>query len=974
MHEAELPLTPTQEGMLFNGLAEAGAEVQQLVVQPPRSFDDVEQMRLAWGAALARHPMLRASFRWRGVTAPCQRVHEAVELPWEVLHQELDREAALRLFLRLDRLTPLPLERAPAFRLTLLRARDGDALVWTHHHAQLDGRSLELVLLDVLGALAGAPPPAAPSPSVEPHLRAIEAGRGPRQDEFFASRFADLWEPTPLPGPRPAASAEAEADERHLEHEYMACGEWLDALERQGEAEGFTLATAIQAAWATVLARYAGTSDVTFCVTRACRHVTSESAAMVGCLINTVPLRVDVDASPSARALARSLRAESLALREHETVALRRVAELSPLTSAADLARSVVVVEGHGLEDRVRASFPELASWRLSLRGRSAAPLTLAAYRRPDGLQLVVEHDRRRVAASIASTLGRRVERALRAFATDLDRAPAEAPLTFSTEHAPLRGEDVAIDTSPPTFPARFVAAAERSPHKVALVDEATGREVSYAELLAQARACVERLRADGAKAGDVVAVWAGRRVETIEAMVACALGGLVYFPLDPAYPPDRTAFVLRDSGARWYLAPSYVPATDLPPLDDVTLVRLEPPAAPRPPELADAPRVVGLGDGPHTAARRDRGPADHADATTPAAGEAAYLIYTSGSTGTPKGVLVSHGNLAAHTSAALETYALSDSDRGMLFASPSFDVSLEEVVPLLSVGGSLVIRSDATASSPDRLLSTVASHGVTVLQLPTAFFHELARHMERRRASLPASVRLVVIGGERASASACRRFRSVAPDVRLVNAYGPTEVTITATSYDVPREVPSTIPIGRPFGRCHAYVLDARGAPVPTGARGELALGGPQVAIGYHDRPEPTAARFVADPVDPSRGRVYLTGDLVQLGAGGELEFLGRRDGQVKVRGFRIELAEVEAALEQDDDVAEAVATVLDAPSGEPTLVAFVVGRTPRLDLVAIDRRLRQRLPPQHVPARIASLDALPRAPGGKLDRRALQ
>jgi amino acid adenylation domain-containing protein len=918
--------------MLLHGRERVGAELQQLVIVLPDGA-------LAWTVrrgferAYRRHASLRTTFSLEGdaFTATVHPPDESIEraVPWIEHDVALPWSEAAAQVLARDRATPLDVSHAPVFRLTCVRCVDCVVVVWTFHHAHLDGRSIELVLDDVVAS-----PEALEEPSPDPDLHVeaalaterLQAGRA-----LLADALAELREATP--SPMPPARGVAGPREAHA----VVPAESLRQLAALGERFGFTWATVMHAAWALVLAQLANRAQVVFGSTRACRNVAPTSRDTVGCLINTVPFFVACDPRERVIEMLARLRDRSVELRDAETLSLDDAAAVCALRTASDLVRTILVCEGHTLETRMHATHPQCATWSFTLHGQSGAPITVAVYRRADGgADVVVEVDPTVLDVRAAGPLAERFV----AWVEELARSPYARldELSAPGRPAELRGGPA---VSPVAMGAALLDACDLHAERVALKSASDGEAVTYRDLRARAEGLAAALHAEGARPGDAVAVCARRDLDTIVALLAAFVGGFVYVPVDPRHPEERRRLLLSDSGARYWIA--------RPGDEDASPARtVRPRALRRRFELAPiAPEA------------------------------AAYLLYTSGSTGIPKGVRVPHRALHAHARAAIDTYALTRDDRVLQFASPSFDVYLEEVVPTLLAGGAVIVRDDAAADSFDALLATIARERITVLQLPTALFHELGVELARRGHSLPRSVRLVVIGGERASASACRRFRGVEPSLRLVNAYGPTEVTITSVVYDVPKVVPDPVPIGRPFGACDAFVADWRGRIASVGVRGELVLAGPQVALGYHERPEPTAAKFVPDPrlpADaPERGTVYRTGDVVFVDDEGQLVFEGRVDDQVKVRGFRIELGEIEHALLRDPSVAEAVATVVSAPDVEAFLAAFVVLSSPDRTTDDLRKRLAEVLPRASVPARIVIVPRLPRTVGGKVDRGAL-
>jgi amino acid adenylation domain-containing protein len=465
------------------------------------------------------------------------------------------------------------------------------------------------------------------------------------------------------------------------------------------------------------------------------------------------------------------------------------------------------------------------------------------------------------------------------------------------------------------------------------------------------------------------VAVALERSPRMIAAVLAVLAAGGAYVPLDPASPVERLAVILRDIGG------------------DVAAVLLTGggrAAAREAAQLAGLP-VVDL-DEIWPALEAEPAPASEPALEAGREG-LAYVIYTSGSTGAPKGVMIRHGGLASYVLAARRDLALTPSDRMLQFASLSFDASAEEIFCCLASGAALILRNDAMLAGAPAFLGACASWGVTVCDLPTAFWQELVDRVDAGEAAWPPSLRLLVIGGERALPERVARLRrQLGPAVRVINSYGPTEVTVAATSHAVhgepdggpPRPL-REFPIGRPLPGARAYVLDGARELCPPGIPGELSIGGESLARGYLGRPDLTARAFLPDPFSGCSGaRMYTTGDLVRHrldgGEDGALEYLGRIDRQVKVRGFRIELAEIEGALAQHPAVAEAAVGVDERRAGERALVAWWAAR-PGEGATAAELRgfLKERLPEPMVPSLFARLPALPRNASGKLDRRAL-
>jgi amino acid adenylation domain-containing protein/FkbH-like protein len=498
------------------------------------------------------------------------------------------------------------------------------------------------------------------------------------------------------------------------------------------------------------------------------------------------------------------------------------------------------------------------------------------------------------------------------------------------------------------TYAAQYEAMAQRSPDAPAVVWQ--GGSWSYKQLNARANQLARRLQEAGVGPESLVAICLERSADLMASFLAVWKNGAAYVPLDPSYPKERLAFMLKDSQARVIITQRRF---------------IE--------HLPGGEREVISLDEPAQKARIDKQSSEN----PPLRGSpenAAYVIYTSGSTGTPKGVVITQRSLLNHGHACGVLYSLSPSDRVLQFAAISFDISIEEIFPTWLAGGTVVLRSDEVISSISRFLEFVRTQEVTVLNLPTAYWHELVNGLES--GALPGAVRLMVIGGEKASDEAFRRWRQLVPGTaRLINSYGPTEATVTATSEIVEQDT-ERLTIGRPLPNTQAVILDSNLELVPIGVTGELCIGGAGLARGYLGRLKLTEEKFVANPFPQElpTHRLYRTGDLARFLEDGRIEFMGRRDQQVKIRGFRIELGEIESILRAHPQIADAVVVAREDEPGRKRLVAYYVARNgATAGAKQISGYMKSRLPGHMVPASFVCLPVLPKTPAGKIDRRSL-
>ena len=493
-----------------------------------------------------------------------------------------------------------------------------------------------------------------------------------------------------------------------------------------------------------------------------------------------------------------------------------------------------------------------------------------------------------------------------------------------------------------------FEEEAERRPEALAV---AYGQqELSYSELNGRANKLAHYLRKLGVKAEARVAICTERGPAMIEAMLAVLKAGGAYVPLDPGYPRERLQFVLEDSQAqvvlkagarRMFSDGSKVPVLDL-----------------------GTDETAWAGEAESNLKREETGANPES---------MAYVIYTSGSTGQPKGVMVEQHSICNRIRVLQSDCGFKAEDRILQFTSITFDVSLEEIFGALLCGAALVLREDSWLRSPEDFLERCRNSKASVLDIPTRFWQSLAESTAR----IPECARLIIIGGdalEQSGLAAWQKREGYRP--KLINCYGPTETTISATLEEMDREGITWRSIGRPIGNTQVYILDERGEPAPVGVMGELYIGGAGVARGYWNRPELTAERFVEDRFAAEGGRMYRTGDLGRWMEGGWIEFLGRNDEQVKIRGYRIELGEIESVLAAHAGVSEAVVIAREEEGGEKRLVAYYTTSGEGKEIAGAEElreHVAAKLPEYMVPAGYVRLEKIPLSAAGKLDRQAL-
>ncbi|MCW2246954.1 amino acid adenylation domain-containing protein/non-ribosomal peptide synthase protein (TIGR01720 family) [Azospirillum fermentarium] len=920
-----LPLTPLQQGVLAHSLRDPDTYFDQLRLRLDGPLD-AGRLRAAWDALVERHESLRAAFRWQDGGQPVQVFAPRTALPWrEEDWRSLSpaaQDARMERLLAEDRAAGFTLDRPPLMRMHLVRTSDTTHdLLWSSHHLLMDGWSVSVLAGELFALYRGTPLP--PAPRFGDYVRHQASLDRAASDAFWREELAGIEAATPimLPGlaPDPADDPDGGGAEIHapLSTDETAA---LTALAQRGRV---TLGAIVQGAWALLLHHYTGQRDVVFGVTVSGRPPDLAGAeTMVGMLINTVPARVTVDGDEPGLPWLQRLFARHLERDRFGATPLGDIVRASALPAGTDLFHSLVLFQNYPAAGELEADGLRLTGVRAY--ERTNFPLTLVCQPGPV-LHLGLHYDPRRFAGSAV----RRMLGHLRTLLAGLAAAP-EAPLSAHTllgrdERAVLvaAGRGPVLPVTAPFAHALPAAWAATQPDAPAL--EGHDGTLTYAQLDAATAALAARLAAAGVGVGTPVAVCLRRSAGLAVAFLAVLRAGGIAVPLDPDYPAERLRFMLDDSGTRLVLAGAGtagavadigVSVMDI----DVTTVMDAP---------AWTPPVPG--------------PAD-----------VAYLIYTSGSTGRPKGVESTHGGLRNLIQAQRHLFALKPGDRVLQFASPSFDASVWEIAMALGAGGTLLLPgSEATRPGPD-LARTLEEARVTAATLPPTALAVMPD------APLPA-LRLLVVAGEACAPDLARRW---AAGRRFVNAYGPTESSVCAT-LDEGGGDGRLLPIGRPLPNIDVHLLDERGVPVPVGVPGELHIGGAGLARGYRHRPDLTDERFITHP---AWGRLYRTGDIGYRLEDGRIQFLGRRDHQVKLRGHRIELGEVEAVLAAHPAVTNAAAVVRDG-----RLLAYAAAAEGTVDEAALRDHLRARLPAHMIPARIAVLPALPLTPNGKTDRAAL-
>ncbi|WP_437505503.1 amino acid adenylation domain-containing protein [Sorangium sp. So ce1099] len=955
----KLPLSFVQERLWFLEQLAAGAPAYHIAAAVRLSGElDARALELAVTALAARHEALRTSFP-SVAGQPVQRIAPPapVALPSKDLSAlaEQDREPALQALLREEAQRAFDLAEAPPVRWTLVRmdARE-HALALTCHHLIADGWSMNVLLRELsllYGALsAGRAPALAPLP-LQPADHALwqrrteQAEARERELAYWRERLKGPVPPLELPTDRPRPPVQTYAGARE---ELALPPELVAKLTALGRRAGATLFTTVAAGLFALLHRYTGQRDV--CIgTPVVARPRAALEGVVGCLLNTLALRVDLTGNPRVTELLARVRAAVTEGQAHQEVPFERVLEALSLERSLSHTPLFNVMFAMDPAPEQAPETPGL-SMRAQRVDTGAAQFDLA-------LNLALDGQGARGAWEYNTDLfdratARRMARHLVAILEGFAAAPEARLADLAMMDAGEREETlVAWNDTEVAYPDErrvhelFEAQAERTPDAAAvLFDE---RRLSYRELNARANQLAHALRRRGVGPDVLVAIAAERSVEMVVALLGVLKAGGAYVPIDPDYPAERIAYMLDDAGASVLL--SQWPVASRLPAHRAEVLCLD----------VDRAQI-------------DREPTGNL-AVPVSPDNLAYTIYTSGSTGRPKGAGNSHRGLLNRLQWMQQRFGLTAADRVLQKTPFSFDVSVWEFFWPLITGAGLVVARPGDHRDGERLVELITRHDVTTLHFVPPM---LQAFLETQGAASCRSLRRVICSGEALPAALARRFFDRMDQAELHNLYGPTEAAIDVTAWACRREDTSaSVPIGRPIANTRIYLLDPHGHPVPVGVAGELHIGGVGLARGYHRRPALTAERFVPDPFGAAPGgRLYRTGDLARYRPDGAIEFLGRLDHQVKIRGLRVELGEIEARLLQHPAVAEVVVVARDEAHGGKRLVAYVAGRDGAApEPQALRAWLADALPAYMVPAPILVLERLPLSPNGKVDRRAL-
>ncbi|WP_420793782.1 amino acid adenylation domain-containing protein [Pseudomonas fontis] len=924
---------------------------------------DTAILQQCFDTLVRRHESLRTTLR---VEAEHARQWINPPAPVRIEQVQVSDEATLRISLEQEVRTLFDMQQGPLLRVKLLSLGDEQhVLLLTMHHIVSDAWSMQVLAEELVELYAAASERRAPILAALPVQYAdyaqwqrqwMQAGERERQLQYWVEQLggdqAVLELPTDLPRPAVQSYRGARLD-------IQVPDALASALKRLAQQAGATPFMLLLASFQTLLHRYSGQAQIRVGVPIANRNQL-ETERLIGFFVNTQVLKAELDAQLPFSDLLQQVRRTALEAQDHQDLPFEQLVDALQPERSLSHTPLFQVMFNHRSHDPRQALGQRLAGLQieeLAWQGGTAQfDLTLDTYETAQGLSAALTYATDLFEAATIERMAAHWLNLLHALVANPQQSLGDLPMLAEQERAQLvqRWQPMAAqwhDLQP--VHQRIADWARTTPQAIAV--QCDGRQLSFAQLDAQANVLAAQLVARGIVPETLVGIALPRSVEMIVGLLAIHKAGAAYVPLDPQYPRERLAYLIEDSAIALLISTSVLcQALPVPPglavlaLDQINLDAVDVPA----PQVVVDPRHL------------------------------AYVIYTSGSTGQPKGVTVEHGPLAMHCKAIGERYEMTAADCELHFMSFAFDGAHERWLTALTHGGRLLLR-DERLWSPEQTYETLRDFAVTVAAFPPAYLQQLAEHAERD--GNPPAVRVYCFGGDAVPNASFELAKRALRPQYIINGYGPTETVVTPLIWKAAQAdscQAAYAPIGTRIGERSAQVLDSGLALLPVGLVGELYLGGSGVARGYLRRPSLTAERFVPDPFGAAGARLYRTGDLVRQRADGIVDYLGRIDHQVKVRGFRIELGEIEARLQDLPEVREAVVLVRDSTLGAQ-LVAYLTLASggPGLDdrdglmrcRASIKAALKQALPGYMVPSHLLFLAQWPLTPNGKVDRKAL-
>ncbi|WP_416235761.1 amino acid adenylation domain-containing protein [Nostoc sp. UHCC 0252] len=975
------PLSPTQQGMLFESLyaPDSGVYFQQLSLTLSGKLN-VKAFEQAWQQVIAQHSILRTAFVWEQLAQPLQVVYRQVDVnlnshDWQQLSAQ-DQQQQLELLLHSQRKQGFQLSQPPLIHLSLIQlSADTYQFIWSSHHLLLDGWSMPLVLKDLLyfyqAISQGENLVVQPTQSYRNYIAWLQKQDLAQAEQFWKEKLQGFTAPTPLSVDKKQSSNRKKLDSSYSEQQIQLTVQATAIIQSFARKHQLTINNLVQATWALLLCRYSQETDVVFGATVSGRPPSLVGIeSMVGLFINTLPVRVQVSDDTQVLALLKDLQAQQVESEQYSYSSLVEIQGKSEINRGTPLFESIVVFENYPVDEAVHSQPPKAShNYSFSIDKIHAIeqtnyPLTLVA---AVGKQLLVKisYDISRFDDATITRLLGHFQILLEGIVANPEQQISQLPLLTEAEQHQLLVEwndtqaDYPLDKC---IHQLFEEQVDSTPDAVAVVFE--NQQLTYQQLNSRANQLAHYLKSLGVSADVLVGICVERSIEMVVGLLGILKAGGAYVPIDPNYPQERIRFMLEDCGAKVLLTHS---------------------------QLKLGAGDWGLGTGNKETFPQSRSilcldcnnfanqPTENPSRQSQP-DDLAYVIYTSGSTGQPKGVQLLHRGLSNYLHWAKDYYAVAQGRGTPVQSSLSFDATITSLyLPLICGRTTILVREKQELE----LLANIVKQNnhLSLVKITPSHLEILNQQIEPD--TMPNRVNAFVLGGEALHANQIIPWLTHAPNTRLINEYGPTEAVVGCCVYEATRkrDLAGDLLIGQPIANVRIYILDNQNKLLPVGIPGELCIAGVGLARGYLNRPELTSEKFIELDLFGKKERIYKTGDLARWLPDGNLEYLGRIDNQIKIRGFRIELGEIEALLNQHDDVQASVVTAHEDTPGDTCtersrskrLVAYVVPHQHTPTINELRQFLKAKLPDYMVPNAFVMLESMPLTPNGKVDRRAL-
>ncbi|WP_167543313.1 non-ribosomal peptide synthetase [Streptomyces violaceusniger] len=955
--EEAYALSPLQVGMLFHSLFTTGStDYFEQAIFTLAGHIETRAFESAWRQIAERHPALRTTVHWQDVPRPLQLVHRDVDidivwLDWRNLDDNA-MESARADLLAQDKARGFQLDARPPIRLTIMRTSASEAeVLLSFHHIILDGWSLSIIVREIVeiyaATLAARPGRLGTPPPFRRYIQWIARDDEAATRAHWCNALSGFTAPTQLPGDDPSAGP-GENEELTV----SIAGERAVALRASCRSEGITLSTIVHASWGLLLARYSGDRDVVFGSTVSGRPANLPGIeSIVGMFINTLPIRVRVPSDTPIGDWLRGIQQNLLTALDHADAALADIHRWSGIPSGQSLFSSIVISQNHPV---VAAGSPQDGA-RLQLQAmyeQTGYPLVLVIDEEEETIHLTLRYQRGRLQPAGMRKVSRHLVQVLTALASNPSRTVATVGLLTPTEQAEIVGSwnETSTDWDNDFTIAQLIEqqAAKTPTHTALTFGEVS---LSYQELDQRANQLAHYLRSLGAGSGQLVGVLYERSLEMVITLLAVMKTGAGYVPLAPDNPAERLQYVLRDAQIELLVAQERLMERL-----DLSQVRA----------CVTETDFARIAQHLRTQPERTIGPDD-----------LAYVIYTSGSTGRPKGVACHHRGLVNYLRSCMKNYAYRGTNGAPLFSSFGFDMIVPNLYTPLLMGQPVHLIPEGL--NPGELAERLVEKSpYAFIKMTPGHLDLLAKQLTKAQAHNLAG--LLAVGADAFSPHTLASWRTLDPDTPVLNEYGPTEASVANTFYDTAEDREDNrgelLPIGYPIKNTTLYVLDDDLNPLPAGVHGEVYIGGVCCARGYLNKPALTAERFIPDPFTKALGsRMYRTGDIGYWLPGGNLQFVGRSDQQVKIRGHRIELGEVEHCLDQHPKVRKVIVLgVADETAFQRLVCYYTLRETGKyIPDDELHRWASATLPSYMVPSVYIAIEEIPLDANGKVNRKAL-